>query len=197
MKGLHGRGGQPWAFPMLQKLNGLARAMGYLVSISLKLSLGIATDVAQYECSMSQCYSCINDIMTAPPKGKQKENPNKSDPKMQAILQELEAQRTADGGFPIHPKMEKVKTLLIEHFAQKHFDKEDADANGQGADISGDSRVMLFSTYRQCVDEIVQYLNKDRPMIRAIPFIGQSTDKSGKKGYGQKQQLEVSEFLSL
>ena len=134
--------------------------------------------------------------MTAPPKGKQKENPHKSDPKMQAVLQKLEEQKSGPDGFPVHPKMDKLKTLLIEHFAQKQFDKEDADANGHGADVSGDSRVMVFSTYRQSVDEIVELLNKDRPMIRAVPFIGQGTDKSGRKGYGQKEQLEVSTLTS-
>ncbi|KAJ3558501.1 hypothetical protein NM688_g891 [Phlebia brevispora] len=174
MKGLHGRGGAPWAFPFLQKLNGLARAMSYL-----------------YECSMVQCYTCINELISAPPKGKQKENPFKSDVKIQAILEEFEAQKNRPTGFAIHPKMEKLKMLLVEHFAQKQFDKEDADAAGRGEGVSGDSRVMVFSTYRQCVDEIVEYLNRESPMIRAVPFIGQGTDKSGKKGYGQKQQLEV------
>ena len=140
---------------------------------------------------MVQCYTCINELISAPPKGKQKENPFKSDVKIQAILEEFEAQKNRPTGFAIHPKMEKLKMLLVEHFAQKQFDKEDADAAGRGEGVSGDSRVMVFSTYRQCVDEIVEYLNRERPMIRAVPFIGQGTDKSGKKGYGQKQQLEV------
>lgn len=94
----------------------------------------------------------------------------------------------------MHPKMDKMKTLLVEHFAQKRFDKEDADANGNdnGEELSGDSRVMVFASFRQGVDEVVEFLNSERPLIQAVPFIGQGTDKAGKKGYGQKEQLDVS-----
>ena len=83
--------------------------------------------------------------------------------------------------------MEKLKTLLIEHFAQRQFDLEDAQTPG----ATDDSRVMVFCSYRQCVEEVVAFLNQEKPMIRAIPFIGQGTDKSGRKGYGQKEQLGV------
>ena len=41
------------------------------------------------------------------------------------------------------------------------------------------------------VEEIVDLLNKDSPIIRAKPFIGQGTDKQGRKGYAQKEQLEA------
>lgn len=81
--------------------------------------------------------------------------------------------------------------LLIEHFAQKRFEKEDADLEGGREGVTGESCVMVFCSFRQCVEEVVKFLNLDSPMIRAVPFIGQGTDKSGKKGYGQKEQLDV------
>ena len=109
------------------------------------------------------------------------------DPKLQAILTEMEKQMARPGGFSMHPKMDKLKTLLIEHFAQKGLDNE---SNAAG-DLDSDSRVMVFTSFRQTVDLIVEMLAKEKPLIRAVPFIGQGTDKNGKKGYGQKEQLEV------
>ena len=40
-------------------------------------------------------------------------------------------------------------------------------------------------------EQITEALNSEKPLIRAVPFIGQGVDKQGKKGYGQKEQLEV------
>ena len=130
--------------------------------------------------------------MTAPPKGKQKKNLAAEDPKIQAVLQELETQKAR--GFGVHPKQAMLKTLLIEHFAQRRFDFEDATANGHvPEDVTGDSRVMVFCSFRQGVEEVVEFLKHEEPMIRPVPFIGQGTDKSGKKGYGQKEQLAVGD----
>lgn len=112
------------------------------------------------------------------------------DEKLQKIVAELERMRARPGGFGVHPKMEKLKTLLVEHFAQKGLEAEE-NGNG-GEDLNSDSRVMVFTSFRQSVDLITEALNKDKPLIRAVPFIGQGVDKNGKKGYGQKEQLEVS-----
>ena len=95
---------------------------------------------------------------------------------------ELENQRSR--GFSTHPKVEKLKQLLIQHFGSKLGDEtEDGSAD--------DTRVMVFSSYRTVVDEIVEELSRERPLIRASRFIGQGTDKQGKKGLAQKEQLEV------
>jgi ATP-dependent DNA helicase MPH1 len=120
-----------------------------------------------------------------------KPNKYEKDAKLQDIVQELERQLHQPGGFTIHPKMDKMRTLLVEHFAQKKFDKEDAQINGGGEHLSGDSRVMVFVSFRQSVDEVIALLESEKPLIRAVPFIGQGTDKNGKRGYGQKEQLEV------
>lgn len=87
------------------------------------------------------------------------------------------------GGFKPHPKIEKLKTILIQHFGSKISD--------EGGEDGDDTKVMVFSSYRGVVDEIVQELDKERPLIRAARFIGQGVDKQGNKGLAQKDQLEV------
>ena len=152
----------------------------------------------QLESSVPQCYNTIHELLTAPPKGKQKRNLAAEDPKIQAVLQELQAQRARADGFGTHPKQDKLKALLIDHFAQKQFDLDDASRNGNVPDdVTGDSRVMVFCSFRQGVEEVVEFLKQEQPMIRPIPFIGQGVDKSGKKGYGQKEQLAVREIRCI
>ena len=50
------------------------------------------------------------------------------------------------GGFGVHPKMEKHKTLLVEHFAQKGFEVREM-GNGAG-DLNSDSRVVAFTSFQ-------------------------------------------------
>ena len=139
---------------------------------------------------MKELVSGLNEATGKQTSTKAKTDRYAKDPKLQAVVTELEKMRSRPEGFSPHPKMEKLKALLIEHFAQKGFD---AEANGDaGGDLNSESRVMVFTSFRQTVDLIVDMLNKDKPLIRAVPFIGQGTDKKGKKGYGQKEQLEVS-----
>lgn len=106
----------------------------------------------------------------------------KNDPGYVALMKEVEAQRQA--GWGVHPKIEKLKTILIQHFGSKLAD--DPEDGNQDT-----SKVMVFSSYRGVVQELVKELNKDSPLIRATEFIGQGTDKQGKKGLQQKEQLEV------
>ena len=84
-------------------------------------------------------------------------------------------------GFVPHPKMDRLRTLVLEHFAGHE------DATG------GSTRVMVFCTLRNVVEEIVSFLNVQKPLIRATRFVGQSNDAQGKKGTTQKEQMEVRE----
>lgn len=99
----------------------------------------------------------------------------KNDPGFQAIMTELETQKAR--GFALHPKMAMMRDIILEHFSQ-------CAANGE----AGGTRVMVFVTFREAVDEIVDVLNVETG-IKAHRFIGQGTDKQGKKGLAQKQQL--------
>lgn len=106
------------------------------------------------------------------------------------LMKELEKQ--AARGFTMHPKMDSLRTILIDHFA-----KELPDGDGGDDAVRQTSRAMVFVSFRECVEEIVELLNKESPIIRAKAFIGQGTDKQGKKGYAQKEQLEASAVISL
>jgi ATP-dependent DNA helicase MPH1 len=107
----------------------------------------------------------------------------RDDPKFKILMLELETQRSR--GFGTHPKVEKLKQLLIQHFGSKLGDEtEDGSVD--------DTRVMVFSSYRAVVDEIVEELSRERPLIRASRFIGQGVDRQGNKGLPQKEQLDVS-----
>ncbi|KAJ3508308.1 hypothetical protein NLJ89_g5829 [Agrocybe chaxingu] len=156
----------------LSMLSKLARAMLYLLTGSI-----------------GSCYTFMYDVSQEPAdeddgKKKSKGKKLKDDPNFHILMAELESQRAR--GFDIHPKVEKLKTILIQHFGSRL-----AEQDGEGTDNLDESRIMVFSSYRAVVDEIVEELDKERPLIRATRFIGQGADKQGKKGLAQKQQLEV------
>ncbi|KAI0762783.1 hypothetical protein C8Q74DRAFT_1458838 [Fomes fomentarius] len=157
-----------YAISAVSQLGVLARAMGYLM-----------------ENSISMCYGYLQDVVKGEDDTGGKKALRKSDT-FKKLIKTFEEQ--AARGFSMHPKMDVLKTLLVDHFAKQL--PEDA----EGSNVSSrQSRAMVFVSFRECVEEIVELLNKESPIIRAKPFIGQGTDKQGKKGYGQKQQLEVIE----
>jgi ATP-dependent DNA helicase MPH1 len=142
--------------------------------------------------SIGACYESLKEAARDKENGGDNKKDKKSkslrdDPNFKILMLELEAQRSR--GFGTHPKMEKLKQLLIQHFGSKLGD----DTEDDGVD---DTRVMVFSSYRTIVDEIVEELSRERPLIRASRFIGQGVDRQGNKGLPQKEQLEVG-FCSV
>jgi ATP-dependent DNA helicase MPH1 len=105
----------------------------------------------------------------------------------QVLMTELRSQKSS--GFAVHPKLETLKTLVIDHFGQR---LRDQDASNDGVHVGEDTRAMVFVTYREAVDEIVDSLNQESPLLRATKFIGQGIDKKGNKGLAQREQLDVS-----
>jgi ATP-dependent DNA helicase MPH1 len=102
------------------------------------------------------------------------------------VQAEIAAQRDPAGRLPLHPKMVELKNLIIQHFGQLMADPSaDAEAAVKG------SRVMVFAAFREVVDEIVDVLNEERPLIRAMRLIGQGADKQGNLGLNQRAQQEV------
>ncbi|KAG8744675.1 3'-5' DNA helicase [Ceratobasidium sp. 414] len=145
----------------LQYLSALARAMGYLL-----------------ECSVAMCQRCLADFYAS---GKAQFQSNwKDNPDWKATLSHIENHHLEAVSlglktpFPPHPKMQKLNDLLREH-----FDTEDAE----------ETRVMVFTNFRESVDEIVAHLNTNGPNIRASRFIGQAGGKGGEKGMNQKEQI--------
>jgi Fanconi anemia group M protein len=50
---------------------------------------------------------------------------------------------------------------------------------------------MVFTQYRDSVEEIVELLSKHSPLINAMPFVGHAAGKTS-KGLTQKEQAKVS-----
>jgi len=109
------------------------------------------------------------------------------DQKYKDLVRGLEMQKEQLSRFPPHPKMEKLKSLVLEHLLTRGEMGED----GGSSQLNPGTRVMVFVSFRDCVEEVVEYLNCESPIIRATKFIGQGTDKGGRKGYAQREQLEV------
>jgi ATP-dependent DNA helicase MPH1 len=124
---------------------------------------------------------------------KETQTPSKiaQDPDYIACIQEIERQKAIKKTFPRHPKMERLRELAIQHFAGAELEEEAKAKPGSDPAMST-TKMIVFCTYRECVDEIVEMLDEQQPMIRAHKFIGQGTDKRGGKGVTQKKQIAVS-----
>ncbi|KAG8897682.1 3'-5' DNA helicase [Tulasnella sp. 408] len=168
--GQNGGARQPWAFGTLQKLGKLARAMGYLM-----------------EQSVAMCYKSLTGSLDADEQGDGAKKKSASgrkaprldgDPAVKKVIAEIDAQRRARmGNFPNHPKLDRLLQIALTHFEST----PDADT----------TRVMVFCTFRDCVDEIVEVLNGHSTTLRATRFVGQGVDSSGRKGMAQKDQIEL------
>ncbi|KFP84592.1 Fanconi anemia group M protein, partial [Acanthisitta chloris] len=86
-----------------------------------------------------------------------------------------------------HPKLRKLEEIVIEHFKSW---KKGCSQGGKSESPCGDTRVMIFSSFRDSVQEIAEMLSRLSPTVRAMTFVGHSTGKST-KGFTQKEQLEV------
>ncbi|XP_071601179.1 Fanconi anemia group M protein isoform X2 [Heliangelus exortis] len=89
-----------------------------------------------------------------------------------------------------HPKLKKLEEIVIEHFKSW---KKGRSGEGPAESTPGgseDTRVMIFSSFRDSVQEIAEMLSRLSPAVRVMTFVGHSTGKST-KGFTQKEQLEV------
>ncbi|XP_010710473.1 Fanconi anemia group M protein isoform X1 [Meleagris gallopavo] len=84
-----------------------------------------------------------------------------------------------------HPKLKKLEEIVTEHFKSRGC----SDQTTSGS-TSVDTRVMIFSSFRDSVQEIAEMLSRFSPVVRVMTFVGHSTGKST-KGFTQKEQLEV------
>ncbi|KFV64845.1 Fanconi anemia group M protein, partial [Dryobates pubescens] len=84
-----------------------------------------------------------------------------------------------------HPKLRKLEEIVIEHF--KSWNKRCSESTSV---VAVDTRVMIFSSFRDSVQEIAEMLSRLSPVVRVMTFVGHSTGKST-KGFTQKEQLEV------
>ncbi|KAJ5622614.1 hypothetical protein N7528_005846 [Penicillium herquei] len=83
-----------------------------------------------------------------------------------------------------HPKLEHLKSVILNHFMDAGEGKENSDS-GHPA-----TRVMIFVHFRDSAEEVTRVLKRYEPMIRPHIFVGQSSAK-GSEGMNQKTQLEI------
>lgn len=147
------------------------------------------------------CYSSVKEIESDAGDTRSKSGNKKlaSNPLFKEVAKALEQQRQRQpdprhpDGFSMHPKMQKAKNIIVNHFTQGIGENEANSAtNGGSSAHKNESRVIVFVTFREAVEEIVQALNFERPLIRATKFVGQGLDKKGGRGLAQKEQIAVS-----
>ncbi len=187
---------KPWLRANISELAHMALSMQYFMEQSTMMfysrlkerSMGVNSKGAKTSSAKQQMYANNNATFTA-------------------IIRDLELMQDPKGRI-LHPKMIKLRNVLIEHFDGFKADQvHNAEAFAEsGHDVfgntpqsgelarfsnssQGDTRVMVFCSYRECCDEIVEFLNDSG--FKATEFVGQSKAKSGKKGMSQKDQERV------
>nr|XP_019607284.1 PREDICTED: Fanconi anemia group M protein isoform X3 [Rhinolophus sinicus] len=85
--------------------------------------------------------------------------------------------------FYSHPKLKKLEEVVVGHFKSWN-------AQNTSEKKCDKTRVMIFSSFRDSVQEIAEMLLQHQPVIRAMTFVGHASGKS-MKGFTQKEQLEV------
>ncbi|KAI0013438.1 type III restriction enzyme [Xylariaceae sp. FL0662B] len=82
--------------------------------------------------------------------------------------------------FISHPKLTYLSDTVLNHFMDAGDGREGGSSN---------TRIIVFSEYRDSAEEIVRTLNKHTPLIRAAVFVGQADSKRS-EGMKQAQQIE-------
>ncbi|KAL7873553.1 hypothetical protein AOLI_G00126240 [Acnodon oligacanthus] len=92
--------------------------------------------------------------------------------------------------FYSHPKLQKLDEVVLQHFRTW---SENSGIGPDSGNISGEinTRVIIFSSFRESVQEIAEMLNRHQPLIRVMTFMGQASAGKGVRGFTQKEQLEV------
>eukprot|EP00730_Choanoeca_flexa_P001415 TRINITY_DN10626_c0_g1_i1.p1 TRINITY_DN10626_c0_g1~~TRINITY_DN10626_c0_g1_i1.p1 ORF type:complete len:1189 (+),score=330.64 TRINITY_DN10626_c0_g1_i1:286-3567(+) len=95
-----------------------------------------------------------------------------------ALVERLKASMASGGVYRGHPKIKKMEDAILNHFR---------------AFPGAETRVMVFSSVRDSVQDIAAILKEHAPTIRPISFIGQGKGRSkdGLKGLTQKEQAAV------
>lgn len=102
-------------------------------------------------------------------------------------------EKQAAVGFAPHPKMDMLTGIILEHFTNVQSAATTPAAGESPAPT--DSRIMVFVQFRDVLDEVMEALEKHKPLIKPVRFVGQGRDKHGKKGMGQAEQLGVGSLI--
>ncbi|ORY07243.1 P-loop containing nucleoside triphosphate hydrolase protein, partial [Basidiobolus meristosporus CBS 931.73] len=85
-----------------------------------------------------------------------------------------------EAAFSGHPKLEKLVSYVVNYL------------NTLKSQDKNQTRIMIFTEYRESVAEIVKVLNTCFPLVRPMSFVGQGSKKT-KRGFTQKEQMAVLE----
>ncbi|KAI1202205.1 hypothetical protein F5X97DRAFT_288284 [Nemania serpens] len=80
-----------------------------------------------------------------------------------------------------HPKLTHLSNTVLNHFMDA--------GDGHEASASSNTRIIVFSEYRDSAEEIVRVLNNHKPLIRAAVFVGQADSKRS-EGMKQAEQIQ-------
>lgn len=80
-----------------------------------------------------------------------------------------------------HPKLTHLSNTVLNHFMDA--------GDGREGSASSNTRIIVFSEYRDSAEEIVRVLNSHKPLIRAAVFIGQADSKRS-EGMKQSEQIQ-------
>ena len=93
--------------------------------------------------------------------------------------------------FISHPKMVKLEEIVVQHF-QSYAAKMTEPCSSQ---TPLNTHVMIFSQFRDSVQEITAILSRHEPLVKCMSFIGQGSkdgaNNKTNKGLSQKEQIEV------
>ena len=102
------------------------------------------------------------------------------------IMNRLEGQLTKGEGvascqgdapfFYSHPKLNKLEEVVLEHFHTA---------------ANSETRVMIFSQYRESVQEITDMLVRHAPLVRVMSFVGHANSGRMNRGLTHKEQTMV------
>lgn len=94
---------------------------------------------------------------------------------------------TSDPEFIGHPKLAYLRSVILNHLLDANA------ARQRGLDgPATETRIMVFSSFRDSAEEIAKCLARTSPMIKPHVFVGQASSKNS-KGMNQKKQLNVVE----
>ncbi|KAI1779444.1 P-loop containing nucleoside triphosphate hydrolase protein [Hypoxylon cercidicola] len=100
-------------------------------------------------------------------------------PSFQEMMDKIASWSKKDD-FVSHPKLTYLSDTVLNHFMDAGEGRETGPTN---------TRIIVFSEYRDSAEEIVRVLNRHKPLIRAAVFVGQADSKrSG--GMKQAEQIE-------
>ncbi|KAL7628719.1 3'-5' DNA helicase [Parahypoxylon ruwenzoriense] len=100
-------------------------------------------------------------------------------PSFQEMMDKIASWSKKDD-FISHPKLTYLSDTVLNHFMDAGEGREGGNSN---------TRIIVFSEYRDSAEEIVRVLNNHKPLIRAAVFVGQADSKRS-EGMKQAEQIE-------